>query len=59
MMIRRCAELKIYLKNEKDYELRFKLSFLNLVVQLQEVNKACESVAISVPTGVQADKFME
>lgn len=50
-MIRRCEELKIYLKNEKDYELRFKLSFLNLVVQLQEVNKACEIVAISVPTG--------
>lgn len=51
ILIKRRAQLKIFLKARKEYELRFKLSFLNLVVQLQNVEEACEIMAISTPTG--------
>ncbi len=50
-LIQRRAQLRIYLNEEKDYELRFKLSLLNLVIELQNVEKACKLMAISVPTG--------
>jgi transposase len=49
--IKRRDELKSCLKEEKDYELKFKLSFLNLVIELQDVDKACDLMAISVSTG--------
>ncbi len=50
-LVKRRAQLRIFLKNEKNFELKFKLSLLNLIVQLQDVSKACDIMAVSVPTG--------
>lgn len=51
ILIKRRTQLKIYLKNVEEYELRFKLSFLNLAIQLQNVEEACKIMVISTPTG--------
>lgn len=50
-IIQRRAQLRIYLKDEKDFELKFKLSVLNLIILLEDVGKACKSMSISVTTG--------
>lgn len=49
-IIQRRGQLRIYLKEEKDFEMKFKLSFLNLVLQLQDVGKACKIMSISPTT---------
>ncbi len=49
-IIQRRGQLRIYLKEEKDFEMKFKLSFLNLVLQLQDVGKACKIMSISSTT---------
>jgi len=49
-IIQRRGQLRIYLKEEKDFEIKFKLSFLNLVLQLQDVRKACKIMSIKTTT---------
>lgn len=50
MPIKRRCQLKIFLNDEKNYELRFKLAFLNMVLQLQDVNKTSKTMSVSIPT---------
>lgn len=50
MLIKRRGQLRIYLNEEKNYELRFKLSLLNLIIELQDVEKACRIMAIPAST---------
>jgi len=49
-LIQRSGELKDYFKDERDSEIKFKLSFLNLILQLQDVGKACKIMSITVST---------
>ncbi len=49
-IIQRRGQLRIYLKDEKDFELKFKLSVLNLILLLGDVGKACKTMSISPTT---------
>lgn len=49
-IIQRRGQLRIYLKDEKDFELKFKLSVLNLILLLEDVRKACKTMSISPTT---------
>ncbi len=49
-IIQRRGQLRIYLKDEKDFELKFKLSVLNLILLLEDVGKACKTMSISPTT---------
>lgn len=50
MLIKRHGQLSIYLSEEKDYELKFKLSLLNLIIELQDVEAACKIMKIPAST---------
>jgi len=49
--IEKQEELKKALREEGDYELRFKLSFLNLVLELEDVEKVAKLMGVSISTG--------
>ena len=49
-LIKRHGQLRIYLSEEKDYELKFKLSLLNLIIELQDVEKASKIMKIPAST---------
>ncbi len=49
-IIQRRGQLRVYLKDEKDFQMKFKLSFLNLVIQLQDVGKACKIMSVPLTT---------
>ncbi len=49
-IIQRRGQLRIYLMNEKDFEIKFKLSVLNLILLLEDVGKACKTMSISPTT---------
>jgi len=38
------------MKDERDFEMKFKLSLLNLILQLQDVGEACKIMSIPVTT---------
>lgn len=56
-IIQRRGQLRIYLKGERDFEMKFKLSLLNLILQLQDVGKACEIMSISSTTAYRWINF--
>ncbi len=56
-IIQRRGQLRIYQKEEKDFELKFKLSLLNLILLLQDVGKACETMSISPTTAYRWINF--
>ena len=49
-IIQRRGQLRINQKNERNIEIKFKLSLLNLILQLQDVAEACKSISIPVTT---------
>lgn len=49
-IIQRRGQLRIYLMDEKDFEIKFKLSVLNLILLLEDVGKACKTMSISPTT---------
>lgn len=49
-IIQRRGQLRIYLRDEKDFELKFKLSLLNLILLLEDVGKASKTMSISPTT---------
>ena len=49
-IIQRRGQLRIYLMDERDFEMKFKLSLLNLILQLQDVGEACKIMSIPVTT---------
>lgn len=49
-IIQRRGQLRIYLKDERNFEMKFKLSLLNLILQLQDVGEACKIMSIPVTT---------
>jgi putative transposase len=49
-IIQRRGQLRIYLKDERNFEMKFKLSLLNLILQLQDVGEACKIMLIPVTT---------
>ncbi len=49
-IIQRRGQLRVYLKDEKDYQMKFKLSFLNLILHLQDVGKACKIMSVTLTT---------
>jgi transposase-like protein len=49
-IIQRRGQLRINQKDERDIEMKFKLSLLNLILQLQDVAEACKIMLIPVTT---------
>src|SRR4030066_951893 len=47
-IIQRRGQLRINQKDERDFEIKFKLSLLNLILQLQDVAEACKIMSIPV-----------